>query len=193
MRFIRRTYPISKVGSRTLVQCERQGSQLGRYRELFVDFTATPDGVPRRDRLSRTFSRGKKEKSRADLEKKGKRRDARRTENMGERERAQREGVKGESNLRSVGASERDSATCISHVLTRRCAHLYCICITMGKRGRNKHIKRHDSFTADKNMSRDTYLDSLLLISLAPVFLSLSKLPSRSRFSLSLALERVVK
>lgn len=156
----------------TLVQYERRRLQLGRlqYWKLFVDFTATPDGVLRKTGCRKPLARAKKGEEQISRER-AKRRD-REIERCRRKRRQSSKGVKGENDLQLVGAFERDLPIWISRVLTRRCVPLYCVC--QEEERRNKHIKRHDSFTLDKNMSRDTYLDPLLLISAARASVSLS-------------------
>lgn len=92
------------------------------------------------------------------------------------KERESSKGVKGESDFQSTGASGRLFAM-EPRVCSTSSVYKTLVVCAAGEEEINKHIKLRDSFTPDKNMSRDTYLDPLLLI--APAC-SRSPPPSRS-------------
>lgn len=110
-----------------------------------MDFTATPDGVLRRTGCREPFARDKKKGSVSKSREKG---------------REQTKGLKEKEKERLPGASENSPHKDYLYVLRYIPVHgVYCA------RGEiNKHVKPRDSFTPDKNMLRDTYLDSLFPI-----------------------------
>lgn len=153
----------------------------------------TLDGVRPEDRLSRTFCFGKKETA-ADL--------VGASEGVEKAREDATKGLKERTTLRSAGISDGISSARITCVcVTDRCVTVRCVRSEREKeRGEiNKHIKPRDSFTPDKNMSRDTYLDPPLpylvglpaLVVLIVDFLFLFLSPSRRSFASFVAIKRV--
>lgn len=113
--------------------------------------------------MSRTFCRKKRKRQQISRERSKRRERA--------SERGCDEGVKGENDT-AIGGSLRWALFTVGHVYVCVCVSAAGRCLTVRcvrkekekekdrERGEiNKHIKPRDSFTLDKNMSRDTYLD----------------------------------
>lgn len=124
---------------------------------LFVDFTATPDDVQRRTGCRELFAGKKRSCSRSRVRKREK----------------ETKGLKERTDDRQEPPNE--SSLQFRVYVLGRYMHALSLTLYARHRGRreggkreeiNKHIKPRDSFTPDKNMSRDTYLDPHLLISL---------------------------